>query len=123
MWFAAHLVYLHKKKSNLESDLIAEESVIIIKAENYSVAEKIAYEIGSKTNIDSQISYWDPEEATVTFEGVIRLVAVSNQDLGNEKRPNHCSEITYRIMKFGSVSSFDDFKRGVEVNAKFWNPT
>jgi hypothetical protein len=116
MWYAAHFLTAHIGEGDSASGVIVEETISLVESsdeeEAYSKADILA-----KSYASSGISYLDPLPSKIKSYGILKIVDISNLDLGNDDRPHDKTEISYNLYKFESEDDIVNFVEGREFSA------
>lgn len=118
MWFSAHLVNSFTSLTG-GGAVILEENIVLIEADDFDNARDLALKF-AREGVASNVSYLHPEPSRVTFMGIRKIVEISNQNLGNEDRPENGSELSYEILKFKDIDSAKNYFEGYQYEAEFW---
>jgi hypothetical protein len=122
MWYGAYLVIASEVPSSSDAEIVVEEPVYVIEADNLAEAEVKANNLAARI-AGTSISFLKHRASRNVSYGFRRIVEISNPDLGNESRPSDESEICYQILKFHSRQEFDKYRLNVGISAVFFDPT
>lgn len=120
MWYAAHFLTAHIGE-DVSLGVIVEETISLIEANSECDAKQKA-EILAARYASTKINYLDPSPGEIKSYGVVKVLEISNTELGNESPPRDETEISYSLLKFKSVEDASKFVEGKEFTAIAWQP-
>lgn len=121
MWFAAHIVTAHVHADGEEEQVVVEEAIVLLDAEDFESA-RVQAEAMAEERASETTSYLHPRSAHLKNLGVKRIIMTSNPELGNETPPVHGTEITYTLLEFANMKLAKLFADDISVCGKYWVP-
>ena len=118
MWYAVHVMISYEPEMvSFETPIVLEENVVLISAESREEVDKYIIDLDEMYN--SNMSYIRNSPSKRTFLGVRKVIDISNEDLCNDKRPSHKSEITYELYNFYSEDDLSDYIHNKRISATY----
>jgi hypothetical protein len=119
-WYAASII-IGLKPERDNAPFMAYENVVLIQADSFDDAERVAIELGkAESGVDEGLEV-DGIPATRQFLGVRKVITVSNPDHvdPDEEKPGHSSEITYSLFKADSWEQLQSLAAGDAVTVEY----
>ena len=115
MWFAAHILMVHRLREGPQDEFSAWENIVLIEAAGWDDAQEKAEQRGRDSAHDDPTQTHGGKPSRTDFAGVRKVVSCDE----SEQQPVHGIEVSYNHLVFGSEADVKRFVDGEEVGAVF----